>query len=613
MGFSRGDLSCRIVGAARSGRLVGQALALCALVSAMAHAPSAGANVGYEPDHAQPTIALGGELAHGIAVDQSSQKIYVAIATTTPLDPNVQSLQPGLIEQFESNGQPTSSSPFAFGSETYPASVAVNPVTHGIYVNTFAAAAPFGTTGSPNMLQLSSSGVAGSQFALVNPAGKAPQIATSAAGNVYYPSSSADAVQVFDSTGTLVTTITCSSCPGGNFTSPVAVALNSAGAVYVVDAGTQRVVKFTGSPGSYVFDSTLQSGLEPGAVAVDPSNDSVYVGGLQASGGYHVVAYNSSGVQFDDFGSGAFGALPFGGVDAAGQIAVDGTSHKLYAVDPGNKVVRVFERTTIAVPSSTAVAPTAVGQLSATLKANVNANSHAVLTCEFEYTDAADFNANGYANATHKPCSSLPKGSASTAVSAGVSGLEPGVTYHYRVTAASNAGSTSGSEVTFATLPAVPPTITAESASGLSVTSATIAGSVNPHGGAVSDCHFEYGTSTAYGEVSPCPTAVGMTTTSVVEKRKITGLVSATSYHYRLVVTSNAGTSKGEDREFTTLSPPTETTEPVGGGGGVLPVVPPAPPPITSRRKPLKCKKGFEKKKKHGKLRCVKKKPKRRS
>jgi phosphodiesterase/alkaline phosphatase D-like protein len=104
--------------------------------------------------------------------------------------------------------------------------------------------------------------------------------------------------------------------------------------------------------------------------------------------------------------------------------------------------------------------------------------------------------------------------------------------------------------------------VTTEAASGVTQTSATLVGKVNPHGGSVSNCHFEYGVGLSYATSLPCSKSVGIVTVDVAQSAKASGLVPNTNYHYRLVVTSNAGLVNGNDREFTTLPPaPAVTTE----------------------------------------------------
>jgi NHL repeat len=535
------------------------ALALLLTTISLAAPTAAQAALGYEPDGSNPSIALAGELPHGVAIDQANQRIYVTMLST-----NAASLASGQIDQLESTGIATAASPFTFGAEAFPTGVAVNPITQGVYASQFIASTQAGNKGSSKIVQFSSSGTAGTAFATNNNPGKAAQIATDSSGNVYFPSDATNAVQVFNSAGALQSTISCTGCPGGAFGNPASVAVDSAGNVYVVDLETDRVVKFTHSGPSYSFASVLQSGRGAAAVGVDPSDNSVFVGDL-SSGEYHVVAYDSAGTQFDDFGGGLFG-VPSQGAAGAGQIAVNATTHKLYVSEPNASKLLVFAKVTIHSPIALTTPASLVGQVSARLNATVNANLHAVTSCRFEYTTAADFGANGFNNAIDSPCTSLPAGSEGVAVNATPTGLSPGTTYHYRVVAANNAGSVEGSDVTFTTLPTAPATVTTEAASGVTQTGATLNGKVNPHGGSVSDCHFEYGVGLSYATSVPCPATVGVVTTDVAQKKTVAGLSANTIYHYRLVVTSNAGVVKDNDGEFTTVPPaPAVTTEAASG------------------------------------------------
>jgi Ca2+-binding RTX toxin-like protein len=90
--------------------------------------------------------------------------------------------------------------------------------------------------------------------------------------------------------------------------------------------------------------------------------------------------------------------------------------------------------------------------------------------------------------------------------------------------------------------------------SATGATSATVNGTVNP-GGVATTWHFEYGTSTSYGSQTPSVSA-GSGSANVDAKTTITGLSGNTTYHYRLVATSSAGTSRGTDGVFTTERAP---------------------------------------------------------
>ena len=97
-------------------------------------------------------------------------------------------------------------------------------------------------------------------------------------------------------------------------------------------------------------------------------------------------------------------------------------------------------------------------------------------------------------------------------------------------------------------------------------TSAIVSGSVNP-GGQATTWYVEYGTSTSYGSQS-ASASVGSGSANVAVSRSLAGLAAGTTYHYRVVATNGAGTSRGADGIFTTLSAPIAVT---GTATGVSP------------------------------------------
>ena len=91
-------------------------------------------------------------------------------------------------------------------------------------------------------------------------------------------------------------------------------------------------------------------------------------------------------------------------------------------------------------------------------------------------------------------------------------------------------------------------------------TSATIKGTVNPKGEAVSECFFEYGTTTAYGQIAQCedPDAgeIGTGSSPVPVHADISGLGKGTLYRVRLIAKVGGETEPGADEEFKPLGPP---------------------------------------------------------
>ncbi len=100
------------------------------------------------------------------------------------------------------------------------------------------------------------------------------------------------------------------------------------------------------------------------------------------------------------------------------------------------------------------------------------------------------------------------------------------------------------------------PDVTTGAASGVTGQSADVAGAVNPDGVAAS-CTVEYGTTTSYGQRVPCdPAQAGNGNAPVAVTATLLGLQEGTEYHYRVDASNANGTNTGEDRTFTTTSPP---------------------------------------------------------
>ena len=102
------------------------------------------------------------------------------------------------------------------------------------------------------------------------------------------------------------------------------------------------------------------------------------------------------------------------------------------------------------------------------------------------------------------------------------------------------------------TLPVPAPEAATGPSSEVGVGSATVVGTVDPHGQNTTYL-FEYGTSTAYG--SSWPTVlVDMGALEGPQPVVVTipNLLPKTTYHYRLIASNGGGTSYGQDMTFTT-------------------------------------------------------------
>jgi hypothetical protein len=94
--------------------------------------------------------------------------------------------------------------------------------------------------------------------------------------------------------------------------------------------------------------------------------------------------------------------------------------------------------------------------------------------------------------------------------------------------------------------------ITTNPATNVASFSATLNGSVNPHGSSTT-VYFQYGTTTSYGSTTTSQSRNGNAAERVTAN--INGLSASTTYHFRIMAHNSAGTSYGSDRTFTTLSP----------------------------------------------------------
>lgn len=105
------------------------------------------------------------------------------------------------------------------------------------------------------------------------------------------------------------------------------------------------------------------------------------------------------------------------------------------------------------------------------------------------------------------------------------------------------------------------PTVKTGEAASIGETAATLHGTVNPNGEAVSECRFEYGVSETVEKSEPCsPSTLGSGSTAVAVTAALSGLSAHTTYHFKLVAKGAAGAeSKGSSGSFTTTG---------GGGGG---------------------------------------------
>jgi hypothetical protein len=163
------------------------------------------------------------------------------------------------------------------------------------------------------------------------------------------------------------------------------------------------------------------------------------------------------------------------------------------------------------------------------------------------------------------PGQNLLSGKSISNVSADISGLIIGNTYHFRAKAENSFEKVYGSDKEFEF--GYPPSVTTLEATNLKSTSTTLNGTVNARG-LPTIVTFEYGTTASFEkeltlEQNP---VTGNSITNI--SADISGLTLCATYHFRLKAENSFGTSYGSVMTLFTSGPPTLTTKPISGRTG---------------------------------------------
>jgi hypothetical protein len=335
----------------------------------------------------------------------------------------------------------------------------------------------------------------------------------------------------------------------GNLTG---IAINhTTGTVYTADNANTVVQRFTTFEGPTVTTTTATS-IDARSATL---NGTIDPGG--ASSTYHFeygtdTNYGSQTAESDPLsGTGAVaatgsaaGLLPnttyhfrIGGTNAAGSITGDDQTFTTAVAPP----------TLDGSPAFASVIKTTGAMLNGTLNPNSLPTSY-----HFEYGTTTSYGASTQATDAGAGNSDQP-------VTANLTALTAGTTYHFRLVADNGTGGVQhGADATFSTAPGALP-----SATEVSVFGATLHGVINPHGAAVT-YRFEYGTTTDYGRTTPEADGGSGNADEAVDQ--VTGrLIPNTTYHGRVVATINGQTTASDDATFTTgAMPEAVATDPTG-------------------------------------------------
>jgi len=231
-------------------------------------------------------------------------------------------------------------------------------------------------------------------------------------------------------------------------------------------------------------------------------------------------------------------------------VVLIGALLTLFLAATGGAATGATSATASAPPTVTSSDADKIGPFQGVLSGTVNPNGLST-SWYFAYGKTTSYG-------SKTPVQSAGSGTATQGVSFLVQGLQAGVTYHFRLVAASSAGSSLSPDRTFVT--DAPPTVHTGTASSVGATSVTLSGTINPRGrGSV--VWFDYGTTNKYGFRTPMQDA-GAGTTDKAVTVTVGALKPGTTYHFRISGRSDAGTVNGEDARFATTTAPTVTTRP---------------------------------------------------
>jgi WD40-like Beta Propeller Repeat len=399
-------------------------------------------------------------------------------------------------------------------------------------------------------------------------------------GNSFGGASGSGVVDVFEtSTGTeLATPLDGSTTPAGSFGGVVRVAAtNATGMVYVLDEA-HKVVDVFDSTGKYhcqITGAVIPSATEcnspggsatptggfsqPESIAVDQASHDVYVLDLKNSA---VDVFSAGGEYLRQI---SLSSVPGGLRAEVGDVAVDDfnghvyvrsmnattLSLELYEFDAAGGYVTAWTGG-VCQPGSSAGEP------------GSSACSTPAGTLNSSYSVAID-NANGRVYVT------LAEGGGRTDVFASSGEYLTQVNYSFN-----NALGTAVDQATHKVYVSdegkglfeeskgvvdvfglfVVPDVRTGSPSEPKLGSITLNGTVDPDAIALSDCHFDYGTTTSYGQVAPCVPAAGSIPVDSSEhavSAHITGLPPDAAYHFRLEATNANGTEVGRDLQFRSM------------------------------------------------------------
>jgi hypothetical protein len=498
----------------------------------------------------------GGAFGDGVAVNDFNGGIYVVEESTDVIDVKEADGKP---LQASIDGSTTPAGSFGNGNERLE--VAANNGTGDVYVldtahneiDEFDSTGSYlcQITGSPTPSSSECNGPAGSETPDHGFANLRDIAVNQANGDVYVVDTQHGVVDVFSPAGAYQSQIALSLAPdafpaGFNYTDGLAVD-GVDGQIYVSDFVRGAIEEFNAN-GEYVATLTGSNtragsfGETELSIAVDNSTGNLYVTDPRQE---VTDVFDSSGAYLTEFSH---------SYRTPTSTSVDQSTGRVYVSDVGSALAPSFVDIFgpgVTVPDVHTGGATEIEPTSMTLNGTVDPDELQITDCHFEYGTDTSY---GQTAPCIPSAGSIPADSNEHAVSANLTELQPGVTYHFRL-AASNANSVEGPSVGADETASTPPPPSIESAATTNVArhSADIAASIDPKGFATI-YHFEWGTSTAYGNRVPLLSGedeeINAAMTEKTVSTHLTSLEEDRTYHWRVLATNANGTTASSDHTF---------------------------------------------------------------
>jgi hypothetical protein len=313
---------------------------------------------------------------------------------------------------------------------------------------------------------------------------------------------------------------------------PQSIALDASGDIYVASGFPGVLVELKRSSFTGAVESEVEVAAACHTVTVDQAT-----GHLFCTSGGEAAEYDQSGTLEARF------ALPetFG-------LAVNEALNYLFTSSIYGGIGRVDAfGLPIVLPVVTTEGASNIQVERATVAGSVNPEGLDATT-RFEYGTSSSLGS----SVVGSP--SLVSGESAVPVTAELMGLEPHLTYYYRLAVTNSESSFHGATQTFAT-PAVKPVVASTSVSRVGPREALLSADIDAKNSATT-YHFLFGASESYG--LSIPAASGSAGASFGPRpvaNSVVGLQPGVTYHFAVVATNSQGTVQSSDRTFTTLTP----------------------------------------------------------